>query len=116
MRDAKVEDYVQGLWIQTMPDNSLHYYKPAPCLDVYTESDISPQFIDQIQDMQCANMTGEPVIIRNTERKSGGAYSWNLIIDTCEELSQYTGATNCRSDKKVSQMMNEFIVTTKTAT
>ena len=81
-----------------MPDNSLKFYKPVPCLDIYTESDLSPQFIDQIQDMQCADMQGDPMMIQNAGRISGVSYSWNFIIDTCEELSKYTGATNCKPD------------------
>ena len=38
------------------------------------------------------------------------------MIDTCEALMPYTGATNCVKDSEVRNMMNEFIVTTKTTT
>ena len=99
-----------------MPDNDMKFYKPVPCLEVFTESDLTPQFIDQIHDMQCADMQGDSIMIQNAGSTAGVSYSWNFIIDTCAELIKYTGATNCKPDAEVRQLMNEFIVTKKTAT
>lgn len=66
--------------------------------------------------MQCADMRGQPIRIQNAGRVNSRGYGWNFVIDTCEQLSAYTGDTNCKPDAEVRAMMNEFIVTTKTGT
>lgn len=53
---------------------------------------------------------------KNAKNEEFSGYSWYFLVDTCEALAPYTGATGCEPKAKVHAMMNEFIVTTKTVT
>ena len=113
--DIDIDQYVQGVWIQKKPDNSLDYFNPVPCPQVFDGLTVSAQFTDQLHDMMCANMRGETTKIKNTGKKDWG-YAWYFVIDTCEALAPFTGATNCKPNEEVRKIFNEFIVTTKIAT
>ena len=67
--------------------------------------------------MMCADMKGDKIKLQNTSKRDHtlGHY-WYFMIDTCDALKIYTGATDCVPDAEVREIMNEFIVTTKTTT
>ena len=87
-----------------------------PCPSIYKAEDHSNQFNEQVHDMMCADMGGEKIKLQNSSTWQKKGLQWFFIIDTCEALSEYTGAKDCVDDTTVRGMMNDFIVTTKTTT
>jgi len=39
--------------------------------------------------------------------------SFNWAVDTCENMKQYTGNENCKSNDNVKELLKDFIVTAK---
>ena len=70
--EIEIERHIQGMWVQVLPDYSLQYYLPVPCLDVFVDQNISTQFYDQVHDMQCADMLGDSIRLRNGGKSAGG--------------------------------------------
>ena len=114
--DLEIDRYVNGVWLQIKPDHSTKVYKPMPCPKVFESNLTTIQFDDQVHDMLCADMQDDKILLQNTGKEASLGHGWYFIIDTCEQLSKYTGNTNCIPDSTVWTMMNEFIVTTKIAT
>lgn len=66
--------------------------------------------------MMCADMRGKTIKLENSGKAEGHGSAWFFMMNTCQALARYTGATDCVSDIEAQALMNEFIVTTKTAT